>query len=194
MKSKERAQVLVIVTILLVVLMLLFAVIVDGGHLMIQNHQIGRVADAASKAGMVVVGDRMVTQAVWRQSEAAMRPPCTPDAGYGAPGAACTATPQPQDIPAWLTDEDRAALVSPAMQTPVAAAVLEYAEHNGAAPSSPNMCEVTVTYPFDYQPGDKNLRLRVHLHCHVAILLTGLLGQDQVGISAEGEQSLPQRK
>ncbi len=194
MKSKERAQVLIIVAIAMVVLMLLFAVIVDGGRLMIKDHQIGRVADAAAKAGMVVVGDQMVTQAVWRQSEAAMRPPCNPDAGYGTPGASCTATPQPQDIPAWLTDEDRATLVSPAMQTPVAAAVFEYADQNEAGPTDLDMCEVTVAYPFDYRLDDKNLHLHVRLHCHVAILLAGTLGQDQVRISAESEQSLPQRK
>src|SRR3990172_8317783 len=105
----SRGQVIVIVAVLLMVLLLLLAVAVDGGRLYIERARLVRAAQAGADAGIGRLAEEMVTQAVVRQSEAAVRPACVPDAGFGTPGAGWTATPLPQEISHWLAGGGSAA-------------------------------------------------------------------------------------
>ena len=61
MKLSERAQVLVIISILLPILMLSMGMIIDLTLLLIEKQELNRLADAASKAGLIVVGDQIST-------------------------------------------------------------------------------------------------------------------------------------
>jgi hypothetical protein len=135
----------------------------------------------------------MVTQAGPRQTEAAARSACVPDAGYGTPGAACTATPQPARAEHWLTDDDRVTLVAPAMQTQAAAEALAYASANRAATEDPGVLDVQIDYPFGYQPSEASLQIRVSILARLTFLLAGLLGDDEVDVAVEAISEIPQR-
>ena len=194
--GNERAagQILIVFAILILIMVFFLAWIVDGGRIAIRRAETRRGAEAAANAGMVVVGNQMLTQAVARQTEAAGRPPCAPEAGYGTPAPNCTATPQIRDIPAWLTDDDRATLVSPAVQTPVAAAAQDYAARNNVGPASTNIVEFSVIYPFDYQAQAREIRLNIRIRRAISILLAGVLNRTQAELAEESIATLPQRK
>lgn len=185
---RNRGQILIVVAILIGVALMLLAVAVDGGRLYIQRTRMQRAAQAAANAGVAVAGEQMATLAVPHMTQAAAQPPCTPDAGFGTPFAACTATPPPPQIVSWLTDEDRASLAAPLMQTQVAAEALEYLSRNGMDEALPE-----VEYPFAYSPTDAVLRLMIRLRQQVTVLLAGLLQRDLVDLSAEGLSQIPQR-
>ncbi len=186
----KRAQVLVMVAVFLMVVLMLLALSVEMGRLSRERHHLQGVADAAAKAGMLVVADQMVTLAVAQQTQAALNP-CVPDAGYGTPGATCTATPPPDIVPAWLNDDDRATLISPAMRTQVAQSVQTQLARNGYGPGD---LEVQVQYPYRYHPADTEVRLFLRLRKEIQGLLAHLLGWNRdLPVSAETQQELPQR-
>jgi len=188
--SRPRGQILVLTPILLLTVLLLFALSVEMGRLGQQRHAARGVADAAAKAGMLPVADQMVTLAAARQTQAAAHP-CTPDASYGTPVASCTAMPPREIVPAWLTDEDRAVLVAPPMQTQVAQAVQMHLRRNGVDDSSVIM---EVFYPFAYHADDDVVRLRLRLQSKFQILWASWLGwQGAVPLTVESQQELPQR-
>ncbi len=189
----SRGQVIVIVAFLLMVLLLLLAVAVDGGRLYIERARTVRAAQAAADAGIGLVGEEMVTLAVPRQTEAALRPACVPDAGFGTPEASCTATPFPGEVSHWLTDDDRATLVAPEMQTAVAEEALDYAGRNGLHESDPEVISLDVEYPHDYDPGGPAVQLLVAVERRATILLSGLLRLDSITLESHGLSELPQR-
>ena len=190
---RARGQVIVIVAVLLMVLLLLLAVAVDGGRLYIERGRTLRAAQAGADAGIGRVADQMVTQAVVRQTEAAVRPACVPDAGFGTPGTSCTATPLPGEVSHWLTDDDRATLVAPEMQTAVAAEALDYAGRNGLKQTDPEILALHVEYPNNYDPVGPAVQLLLPVKRRMTILLSGLLGLDSVTLEADGLSELPQK-
>ncbi len=191
MKRRTRGQVLVMVVFLIMGILLMFALIVEVGRLTQTHAQLQGVADSAAKAGMMTVADRMVTLAAAQQTKAA-ESPCTPDAGYGTPAATCTATPPPENVPAWLDDGDRATLVAPPMQTQVAQAVRRQMQRN--LPAEHSEVQVKVLYPYHYNPLAKDLHLWVQLQQPMSWLLAPWLGwHGSVRLQAESEQRLPQR-
>ncbi len=200
MSSKPRGQILIVVAILLMVVLFFLAVVIDGARLMVEKHELDRAADAAARAGLVVIGDRMVTQVVAAQTKAALNRctplpesnPLTPE-GY-VPPPTCTPTPMPSDFYAWLKDYHRATLVSPAMQTSVAGQVQAYADNNNLGLSNPNIIEFEVLYPHEYQANQRDLNIFVRIRRQVSVLLVGLLGIDQAELSGDTQQSIPQRK
>lgn len=170
---------LVVVALLLMVVLLLLAVAVDGGRLMVERTRVRRAAQAAADAGIAVVAEQMVTQAAARQTQAALLPTC-------APAGLCTPTPPLNDVPGWLTDDDRATLVAPPMQTQVAAEAEDYAQRN-------EFPQAEVTYPESYDPGAPAVRILVTLRRHATILLAGLLGEEWVDLAGQGLSQVPQR-
>lgn len=188
--TQKQAQVLVIVAVFLMVVLLLLALSVETGRISQERHHLRGVADAAAKAGMFVVADQMVTLAAAQQTQAALNP-CLPDAGYGTPGASCTATPPPEIVFAWLNDDDRATLVGPSMRTQVAQAVRAHIGRNGYGPGD---LEVQVQYPYRYHPTDTKIRLFLRLKKQIQGLLASLLGWNKdLSLSTETQQELPQR-
>lgn len=193
MNLRARGQAVILVAVMLIGLLMLLAWVVDSGRLFAERQRLTRAVEGAAKAGLVVVADRMVTQAVVRQTEAALRPPCAPDGVFGSLGGICTATPSPQEVTSWLTDLDRAELISPGVQTPVAQAVEDYATRNGIDPSSSDVDELEVHYPHDHHLGDRRITLRAIARRVFTVLLATLLGQERAEITAETLQSLDQR-
>ena len=193
MNRQARGQAVILVAVALIGLLMLLAWVVDSGRLFAERQRLARAVEGAAKAGLVVVADRMVTQAVARQTEAALRPPCIADGEFGSLVGICTATPSPQDVASWLTDLDRTELISPAMQTPVAQAVEDYAARNGIEPSSSGVDELEVHFPHDHNFGDRRLTLRVVARRVFTVLLAGLLGQERAEITVETLQFLDQR-
>jgi hypothetical protein len=186
----RRGQVLIVVAILISVTLLLLAVAVDAGRLYIERARMKRAAQAAADAGISVVADRMVTQAVARQTVMAGTPSPTP------PGMS-TPTPPINDVIAWLTDEDRATLVSDAVADDAETAARDYAARNGLDPADPDTLSLEVIYPQDgYMPeniGIRSLRLLVSVRRRTTVLLAGLLGEAFVDLDADGLSEIPQR-
>jgi Flp pilus assembly protein TadG len=176
---KPRGQMLIVVAILLMVVLMILAVAVDGGRLLAERARLRRAAQAAADAGIGLVAEAMVTQAAPRQTQAAALPTC-------APAGPCTPTPALNDVPGWLTDEDRAALVAPPMQTQVAAEAIQYAQYNGFP-------QTEVSYPQAYDSGAPVVRIQVTLRRRATILLAGLLGQEWVDLVESGLSQVPQR-
>jgi hypothetical protein len=173
--------------------LLLLAVAVDFGRLFVERSRLERAAQAAADAGIGLVADQMVTLAGPRQTQAAARPACVPDAGYGTPGASCTATPPPSRAEQWLTDDDRATLAASAMQTEAAAEALAYAAANRAATADPGVLDLEVHYPYAYHPSDDHLQVRVSILARLTFLLAGLLGDEEVLVSVEAISEIPQQ-
>ena len=190
---RQHGQVLVIVAVAFMVCLFLLAVAVDAGRLYIERDALDRSAQAAADAGIGWVSDQMVGQAAIRQTEAAMRQPCVPDGDFGTTGGTCTATPQPADVPHWLTDEDRATLVSPDYRSTVEAVAADYARRNGIVASSPGVQSLDFEYPYNYSAKAPTLQFMVRIRRRVVILLAGLLGKTSADVPGQGLSELPQR-
>lgn len=176
---KPRGQMLVAIALLLMVVLMLLAVAVDGGRLVVERARLRRSAQAAADAGIGLVAEQMVTQAAARQTQAALLPTC-------APAGPCTPTPAINEVPGWLTDDDRATLVAPPMQTQVAAEAMDYAQRN-------EFPDAEVRYPESYDPGAPAVRILVTLRRRTTILLAGLLGEEWVDLAEQGLSQVPQR-
>jgi hypothetical protein len=135
----------------------------------------------------------MVTLAVPRQTEAASQAACMTDGDFGDAGASCTATPEPQDAPAWLSDDDRAILIHPETVATVVSVSLEFAARNGLGPSLPPIESISVNYPYQYSLEEDTLKLRMQGRRRVPALLRGLLGSDFADVEAEAMSVLRQR-
>jgi hypothetical protein len=189
----RRGQIIVVVAILLMVVLLLLAVAVDVGRLFIERGRLERAAQAAADAGLGIVAERMVTLAIPRLTEGAARPVCLPDAGYGTPGASCTATPSPNRAEQWLSDADRAELVAAPVQTQAAAEALAYAASNEAAPGMGGVVSLEVGYPDGYAPGGPTLKMRISIRASINILFARMLGQDEIDLDIDALSEIRQR-
>ncbi|MDF1499371.1 MAG: Tad domain-containing protein [Anaerolineales bacterium] len=187
---KAKGQILIIVAVLIPVTLLLLAVAVDSGRIFIERGRVQRAAQSGADAGISVVAEQMVTLAVARQTVFAVTPSPTP------PGT-MTATPPPGDVPAWLTYEDRATLVSSVIQSTAAAEAREYVRLNGFDPGDPQIELVEVTFPQPgYDPADtslENLSLFVRIRRRTTVLLAGLLGESLILLESEAQSEIPQR-
>jgi len=183
---------MIIVAVLLMVVLLLLAVLVDGARLLQERQELIRVADAAGKAGLIPVGDHMVTQVVNAQTAAATQSGSTP-AGTNTPGPTPTPTPDLDDFFGWLNADHRKTLVAPPMRTVVATQVRGYAERNDRGPSHPEIQDFQVDYPHQYQASDPEIQVQVRIHRKVAIIFASLLGLDEGVITGESKQGIPQR-
>lgn len=183
----DRGQVVLIVAVLIPVVLLFLAVAVDAGRLYIEKARLERALQSGADAGMSLAAEQMVTLVVARQTDIASTP--TPDSPL--PG---TPLPSPDDLYAWLTDDDRATLVSPANRAAVQAEALEYAARNGVDSSDPEILEIAVIYPqggFDpYNEGITSLRLELNARRRMTILLAGLLGREFTELSGEAMSEL----
>jgi Flp pilus assembly protein TadG len=189
----RSGQIVVMVAILLMVLLLLLALLVDVGRLFVDRSRLERAAQAAADAGIGEVADGMATLAIPRLTEGAARAACVPDAGYGTPGASCTATPSPQRAEAWLTDADRAALIAAPAQTRAAGEALEYAAANGVARGDAGVTAVEVDYPEDYDPQEPNLKMRISVRAALDLLFGHLLGREDVELGVDALSEIRQR-
>lgn len=192
MKKSEKSQIVIIVAVLLMVILLFLALIIDGARLMVEHQELKRAAEAAGKAGLIVVGDRMVTQVVSAQTAAASLTLTATPAG-STPGPTLTPIPAPDDFYSWLTEDHRATLVAPSMRTLVATYVLGSAEKNGFGLSNPAVTEFEVDYPHQYHPGDQHLQIYIRIKRVVAVIFGSILNLDEGVLSGDTKQSIPQR-
>jgi len=184
----ERGQVVVIVAVLLMVLLILLAVLIDGARLFVEQQEINRALDAAGKGGLIVVGDRMVTQVVAAKTAAASITP-----SVGTPGPTPTHTPAPDDFYAWLTEEHRQTLVAPPMQTAVATYVLGSLTENGLGKDNPDLIGVGISYPENYHTGDPTLDILLDLDRNVVIIFGKFINLNKGVLSGSSKQTIPQR-
>ena len=190
--NKQRGQVIVIVAVLLMVLLLFLAVIIDGARIFIEQQEINRALDAAGKAGLIVVGDRMVTQVVSAQTAAASITPSATISG-STPGPAPTETHSADDFYFWLTDEDRQTLVAPPMQTAVATHALGSLQENGLGLDNPNIIDIGITYPENYHLDDQTLEVLLNIDRRVVIIFGRILNLNEGVLSGSSKQTIPQR-
>jgi len=178
----RRGQIVIVVAVLIPIVLLLLAVVVDAGRLYAERAQLERALQSGSDAGMSLVAEQMVTLEVSRQTETAKTP--TPELPFPS-----TPFPSPEDVIAWLTDDDRATLVSAPMRATAQAEALNYAARNGIEISDSEILEIDVIYPqsgFDpYNDSIITLRLKLLATRRASILLAGLLGRDFVELSGE---------
>lgn len=190
---KPRGQMIVVVAVGLLAAVILLAVMVDSGQVFVERARLERAAQAAADAGIGVVAEMMVTQVVPRLTQSAARSPCVPDGDYGDPGGTCTATPFPDQIEHWLTDEDRATLTAPSAYATAMAEVKSYASLNGVNPSAPDVRELQVVYPYDYDPQGVTLSLWVRIVGLQPVLMSSLLNAQELELPAEALSEIPQR-
>lgn len=190
---RRGGQVVILVAILIPVALLLLAAAVDAGRLYLESARLERAAQAGADAGMGWVADQMVTMAVHRQTEAASLPPCMPDAGFGTPAATCTATPLPQEVTHWLTEQDRQMLVSTHMQIAAQSVARDYAARNSLDANDPAVLEFQIQYPCSYDPNGSTLRMCVSARRRVEILLAGLLHKDCAELPVQAISEVQQR-
>jgi hypothetical protein len=186
----RRGQVLLIVAFLIPIMLLFLAVAVDAGRIFLERERMQRSAGAAANAGISVVADRMVALAADRRAHAAATP-------VPVGNMPVTSTPRPDDVVIWLENEDRAVLVSPAMQAEVERAAREYLERNGFRSEADVNLQVQIEYP---QPGYdpqavqvKVLSIRVHIERRIEVLLADLLNEDWVVLRVDARSQIPQR-
>ena len=192
MRIKEKGQVIIILALLLVVVLTILAVIIDGARLMMEQQEIKRVADAAGKAGLIIVGDHMITQVVAAQTAAASITLTATPLG-STPGPTLTPTPAVDDFFSWINDDHRETLVAPFMQTLVATHVLGSAEENDQGLSNPVITEIEITYPYQYFVGDQNIQIKVRIDRVVAILFGSLFNLYEGVLSGNTKQNIRQR-
>jgi hypothetical protein len=183
----RRGQIIIIIAVLIPVVLLLLAVAVDAGRLYIESAQLERALQSGADAGISLVAEQMVTLAVARQTETASTP--SPELPLVA-----TPMPSPDDVVAWLTDDDRARLVSPAMRATAQAEALAYAARNGIDATNPDILEIAAVYPQSgfnpYDDGVATLRLELIARRRATILLAGLLGSEFAELSGEAISEL----
>lgn len=192
MRKKERGQVIIIVAVLLVVVLIILAVIIDGARIMVEKHELNRAADAAGKAGLIVVGDRMVTQVVAAQTAAASITVASTRIG-STPEPTWTPIPAADDFFAWITDDDRKTLIAPPMKTLVATHVIGSAEENGFGTSNPVKTGLQISYPDRYHTADNYIQIEVRIERKVAIIFGNLFTLDEGVLSGNTKQNIPQR-
>jgi hypothetical protein len=195
-----KGQILIVVAILLLVVLFFLAVIIDGARLMVEKHELDRAADAAARAGIGLIGDQMVTQVIQAQTQAAIHL-CTPVPTHlpdsqdtPTPRPTCTPTPLPKDFYAWLNESHRATLVSPNMQTAVAAQVEALADMNSLGYANPDILELEIDFPHQYSPGENDLNIYVRIRRRVTVLFSGLLAIEQGELTGDTQQSIPIRR
>ena len=192
MKKTQDGQVIVIVAVLLLLGLFLLALIIDGSILIMERQHMKRAADAAGKAGMMVAADRMVTQVAAAQTVSASQTPSpTPDSPSATVGE--SPLPSPDDFYPWLSDDHRATLVSPPLQTMVVSHIYQHLERVNSDYLDPGYCELEVEYPYHYHPEQQQLQLSIQMRRNVSLIFGGLLGSNKGMIHVESRQSLPQR-
>ena len=192
MRMSERGQVIVVVAVLLVVVLVFLALIIDGSRLMVEGNELNRAADAAGKAGLIVVGDLMVTQVVSHQTAmASITLTSTPEGS--TPGPTLTSTPQADELLAWINDDHRKTLVAPPLQTMVATAVQGSLEDNGLGLSNPVVSDLQISYPHDYDPDGLAIQILVKVERTVAIMFGSVFNLEEGVLSGNSKQSIPQR-
>ncbi len=186
----KRGQILIIIAFLIPVLLLFLAVAVDAGRLFIERSRMKRAAQGAADAGISIIAEQMVTQVVARQTIQASTPSPTPP-------AAMTAIPALGDLQAWLTNEDRATLVSPSIQIAAGAEARLLARANGFDIADSQTLAVDYKFPQDgFDPTDddiKTLRFSVSIKRREVILLAGLLNESFVHLEVDGLSEIPHR-
>jgi hypothetical protein len=192
MRLREEGQVVIIVAVAMMVILLLLALIIDGARLMVEGQELNRAADAAGKAGLIIVGDRMVTQVVAAQTAAASITPL-PTIPGSTPGPTVTPTPDPDEFYRWLNDSDRLTLVAPPMQTLVATQVIGSADENGFGLSNPAVTDLTISYPDGYHLADPDIQIQVQIERSVAVIFGKILNFNQGVLSGLSRQKIPQR-
>ncbi len=192
MKKSEKAQVVIIVAVLLMVILLLIALIIDGARLMVEQQELKRAAEAAGKAGLIIIGDWMVTQVVGAQTAAAnVTLTATPEGS--TPGPTLTPTPALDDFYSWLTEDHRETLIAPQMQTLVATHVLGSAEENGFGFSNPAVTELEINYPDQHFSGSQHLQIYFRIKRIVTVIFGSLLNLEEGVLSGDTKQRVPQR-
>lgn len=186
----ESGQLIIIIAILLMVLLLLLAVIIDAARLFLEQQEINRALDAAGKAGLIVVGDLMVTQVVAAQTAAAVNTPWATTLEL-TPHPSPTATPEPDDFYDWLTVEDRQTLFAPPLQTEVAGEALRYLEKNGLGLGNPDVIDIRVSYPVEDHSGEPTLAILLELDRRMVVIFGRILGINQGILSGQSKQTIP---
>jgi hypothetical protein len=197
---RRAGQVLVIVAFLIPVVLLLLAMAVDTGRIYVQRSRDRRAAQAAADAGISYVAERMTTQVIIRQTQAANTSLSTPTLLLTAriDGAiSITPTAVPVVLQGWLTDADRATLISPEVAGTAAAVALEFAGWNGLSPDGGDPVEVGVIYPqASYAPADESLptlQLLVYVRREIRHVLSGLIGPNHLELWVEALAEINQR-
>ena len=186
----DKGQVIIIVAFLLVAVLIVLALIIDGSRFMLEQQELDRAADAAGKAGMIIVGDQMVTQVAGVQTAAARITLAATSVG-SSPGPTLTPTPAADEFFSWINEDHKKTLVAPPMQTLVAAHVLGSAEENGFGLSNPAVTGLEISYPNEYHPGDRSIQISVRINRLVVVMFGNLLNLNEGVISGKTKQSIP---
>lgn len=192
MNKNEEGQIIILVAFVLIAVLLFLAVIIDGTRLLVEQQELNRVADAAGKAGLIIVGNHIVTQVIEAQLGSNTTPTGAEPDGNSSKQTP-TPTPGANDILSWISDDHRKTLVAPLMQTLVATLVMGCAEENGLGLSNPSVTRLEIIYPYSFTQEDKVFRIRVQIEKAVPILFRKLLGLENGVLTGNAEEKIHHR-
>lgn len=190
--KNQSGQVLILIAVLLVVVLMIMAVIIESGMLLIERQELNRASSAGGKAGLILVGDLMVTRvSKTYQDNSLVRGTIAPDPTF-TPGSAPLESEQ-EHLEESLTDHDRAFLTSSPVKTQVTWEVREHLSFIGYPVGKEESLSIEVIYPFDYHLEDENLEILVRISKNAPVLFSGFLPMENGVITGESRQSILQR-
>ena len=191
--KKQRGQILIIIAVLFIAVLSITAILIDSSRLLIEKQELNRASAAGGKSGMIYVGNLMVTQAGEAfQSTVQARVTSTPGSLLPSPTAAPGGTDRPR-VEDYLSDQDRAHLISPPVRTQVASEVKKQIQLNGFEEGKGGIMEIEVIYPFEYWLEKEELEIFIRISKRVSVMFSGFLEPDSGVIKGESRQSIPHR-
>lgn len=183
----QSGQTLILIAVLLVVVLIIMAVIIDSGRLLLERQEIKRASAAGGKAGLIYVGNLMITQMATSYQTATLTPGTVTPIPSCIPGTGCVRLEEN------LTDQDRVLLVSAPVRTQVASKVRQHLRLNGYLEGKEGLLSIEVIYPFEYRLENENLEIFVRLTKVAPALYSGFVPMENGVITGESRQSVFQR-
>lgn len=189
MKRLEKSQIVVIAAMLFMVIFLMFAVLVDGYLIMIKRQELLQLASSAGKAGLIEVGNQIMTQnsidlLLKREIELtiqATRNSKLPETTFGE-----------GKLPYVMSTQDyQATLISPPIQTQVTSRAQRYIDNANLFKPQADDVEVMIIYPYQYSDAKSNLIIWIRLKQKIRLFFGALFTLSDGEIIRESKQSIP---
>ncbi len=191
MNRLERSQVIIIVAILFMILFLLIAIVIDGSLMLIQRQELLRLASSAGKAGLLEVGNQIMTQdsidQIIKQELELTSQAANSSNHFG------TLSPQEKNPPLRNTQNYHATLISSPIQTQVASSAKEYINNYKLLKPQPGYVSETILYPYQDLSDKSDLEIWVQIRIKIRLIFGSLLFLEEGELIGESIQSIPNR-
>jgi hypothetical protein len=191
MNRLERSQVIIIVAFLFMILFLLIAIVIDGSLMLIQRQELLRLASSAGKAGLLEVGNQIMTQASIDQI-IKQELELTSEA-FISSNQLGTLAPQDKTPSIRNTQNYQATLISPPIQTQVASSAQEFIDDYLLLKPQLGYVSETIIYPYQDLSDKSDLEIWVQIRVKIRLIFGSLLFLEEGEIIGESIQSIQNR-